>query len=69
MCAGAKRGVRAQRHVDTTCPGEEPGIEHGEPPVEPEPGRVGEPGIDYPGVEPGVPGAEPGVEPTDPDDV
>ena len=51
------------------APGEEPGIEHGEPPVEPEPGRVGEPGIDYPGVEPGVPGAEPGVEPTDPDDV
>ena len=56
------------------APGEEPGIEHGEPPtetptIEPEPGRVGEPGIDYPGVEPGVPDAEPGVEPTDPDDV
>ena len=56
------------------APGEEPSVDPGErpdetPTVEPAPGRVGEPGIDYPGVEPGVPGAEPGVEPTDPDEI
>jgi hypothetical protein len=54
------------------APGEEPSVDPGERPDETptiEPGRVGEPGIDYPGVEPGVPGVEPGVEPTDPDEI
>jgi hypothetical protein len=51
-------------------PSEEPSADPAERPdetIEPQPGRGGEPGIDYPGVEPGIPGAEPGVEPADPD--
>jgi hypothetical protein len=54
------------------APSEEPTGDPAEPPeeapsIQPDPGRGGEPGIDYPGVERGAPDAEPGVEPADPD--